>query len=240
LGPLGRFHELSIPTADIRESVEFYERLGFTQAQTGDAWRHPYGVLTDGRIVLGLHQQATREPAVTFVRPDVARHAGELERSGYQLDYRRTGADEFHEVGLRDPAGQLIIALEARTYSPPVRDSRSSLCGEFAALGLPARDFEAARQFWEPLGFVAGEERESPFAHVALVSDTLDIVLHRVRALAGPTLIFTDPDPPARIALLREAGLTPAGRPPAGLDFASAALFEAPEGTRLLLLGGEL
>ena len=26
---LGRFHEVSIQTADIRESVEFYERLGF-------------------------------------------------------------------------------------------------------------------------------------------------------------------------------------------------------------------
>jgi len=29
---LGRFHEISIQTTDIRESVEFYERLGFTQA----------------------------------------------------------------------------------------------------------------------------------------------------------------------------------------------------------------
>ena len=31
-------------TADIRASVDFYERLGFSQAQTGDTWPHPYGV----------------------------------------------------------------------------------------------------------------------------------------------------------------------------------------------------
>ena len=59
--PLGHFHELTLPTPDIRRSVEFYERLGFTQALTGDVWLHPYGVLTDGRIVVGLHQEPGRE-----------------------------------------------------------------------------------------------------------------------------------------------------------------------------------
>ena len=54
---LGRFHEISIATADIRASVEFYESLGFTQAPTTDAWSHPYGVLTDGRLFIGLHQR---------------------------------------------------------------------------------------------------------------------------------------------------------------------------------------
>ena len=55
---LGRFHEISIATADIRASVEFYESLGFTQAPTTDTWAHPYGVLTDGRLFIGLHQRA--------------------------------------------------------------------------------------------------------------------------------------------------------------------------------------
>ena len=65
-GPLGRFHELTLPTPDIRASVEFYERLGFWQAETGDAWSHPYGVVTDGRIALGLHGGAARPQALTL------------------------------------------------------------------------------------------------------------------------------------------------------------------------------
>lgn len=239
--PLGRFHELTLPTGDIRASVEFYERLGFTQAQTGDAWPHPYGVLTDGRIVLGLHQRAGLEPSVTFVRPGVAQHAAALERHGYALAYRRTGAEEFHEIGLRDPAGQSIAVLEARTYSPPAPESLAdSLCGEFAAVGLPAADLEVAKRFWEPLGFVAAGEREEPFEHLALTSDHLDLMFHRLPGLAGPTIVFGGADVARRTDRLRESGIEPARRLPAGLDPGRAALIEAPEGTRLLLIAGDL
>ena len=244
--PLGRFHELTLQTPDIRGSVEFYERLGFRQALTGDAWPHRYGVLTDGRIALGLHESPAREASVTWVRPEVASLGATLERDGYLLEYRRTGAEEFHEIGLRDPSGQLIRVLEARTYSPPVSEAMNcSLCGEFAALALPSPDFAAAKRFWEPLGFVAMEERDSPFEHLALTSDHLDLVFHRVRPLGGLALIFTpegsgESSLATRIAQLKAAGLEPRERLPAELDPAASALIESPEGTRLLLLGAEL
>jgi len=247
--PLGHFHELTLPTPDIRRSVEFYERLGFTQALTGDVWLHPYGVLTDGRIVVGLHQEPGREASLTWVRPEVAQLGAALERQGSVLEYRRTGAEEFHEIALRDPTGQLARVLEARTYSPPANDvGKRTLCGEFSAVGLRCADFEAAKRFWEPLGFVGLEERDSPFEHLALTSDHLDLVLHRVRSLGMLTLIFTPGESQesslaTRVAQLRAAGLEPAGRGgglPAELDPAMSALIEAPEGTRLLLLEAEL
>ncbi len=238
---LGRFHELSVPTADILASVEFYERLGFTQAPTRDVWPHPYGVLTDGRIVIGLHQSPARKASLTFVQPDVASRCVELERSGVQLAYRRTGAEMFHEAGFIDPSGQLIALLEARTYSPAGRrPEATSRCGYFAAVGLPAASFDAVRRFWEPLGFVAGEELEEPYPHLPLTSDHLSLAFHRPRMLAAPVLVFAEKDMAERIAYLREAGVEPRGGPPPGLDPAANALIEAPEGTLLLLLGAEL
>ncbi len=238
---LGRFHEFSVPTADILASVEFYERLGFVQAPARDVWPHPYGVLTDGRIAIGLHQSPVRPASLTFVQPDVASRCAELERGGLQLAYRRTGAESFNEAGFTDPGGQLIALLEARTYSPVGRRSEAtSRCGYFAAVGLPAADWDAARRFWEPLGFVAGEELEEPYPHVTLTSDHLDIAFHRPRMLARAALVFADDDMAARIARLREAGIEPRGAPPAGLDPSANALIEAPEGTLLLLLASEI
>ncbi len=238
---LGRFHELSVPTRDILASVEFYERLGFTQAQARDVWPHPYAVVTDGRIVIGLHQNPAREPSLTFVQPDVARRCADLERSGLRLAYRRTGAEMFHEAGFADPSGGLIVLLEARTYSPAgYRPETTSRCGYFAALGLPAADFDTARRFWEPLGFVAGEELAKPYPHLPLTSDHLSIAFHRPRTLRGPALIFAEEDMAGHIAHLRDAGVEPHGGLPAGLDPAANALLEAPEGTLLLLLSGEI
>lgn len=243
---LGQFHEWSTPSRDILASVEFYERLGFTQAATREVWPHPYAALTDGSIVIGLHQNPARAASLTFVLPGVASRCAELEQHGFEIAYRRTGADMFHEVGLVDPGGQSIVLLEARTYSPPERlPEAASHCGHHRALGLPAADFEAARRFWEPLGFVAGEELGAPYPHLRLTSDHLNLILHRPRTLPGPALIFTDDDMAGRIARLRETGIDTqrslgSRGLPAGLDPAAHALLQAPEGTLLLLLGAEI
>jgi catechol 2,3-dioxygenase-like lactoylglutathione lyase family enzyme len=237
---LGRFHEISLQTADIRESVEFYERLGFTQASTNDTWTHPYGVLTDGRVFLGLHQRHFAAPAVTFVHAGVADFANVLEARGITLETRRTSEDSFNEISFRDPDGQSVIVLEARTYSPVTRSAdETSLCGYFTELSMPSADFAAAREFWEPLGFVATEEPDAPYAHLPLTSDHLDIAFHRPRTLDRPMLVFRDANMRERLARIRALGVQETGELPRGLPPAANALIEAPEGTALLLLEGE-
>ena len=237
---LGRFHEISLATADIRESVEFYERLGFTQAATNDTWTHPYGVLTDGHIFIGLHQRRFPAPALTFVHEGVAAFAADLEGRGIELHTRRTSDDTFNEIGFTDPLGQNVMVQEARTYSPVTRRrEETSLCGDFVEFSMPSMDFTEAREFWEPLGFVATEEPDAPYAHLPLTSDHLDIAFHRPRTLDRPMLVFRDANMRERLARIRELGVKETGELPRGLPPAANALIEAPEGTPLLLLEGE-
>ena len=237
---LGRFHEISLQTADIRESVEFYERLGFTQAPTNDARPHAYGVLTDGRIFIGLHQRRFAAPALTFVHEGVAAFAAELESRGIELETRNTSEDAFNEIAFRDPDGQSIAVVEARTYSPVTRRPEdTSLCGYFTEFSMPAADFEAARIFWEPLGFVATEEPDAPYAHMPLTSDHLDLAFHRPRTLDRPMLVFREPNMRERLARIRDLGVRETGELPRGLPAAANALIESPEGIPLLLLEGE-
>jgi catechol 2,3-dioxygenase-like lactoylglutathione lyase family enzyme len=237
---LGRFHEISLQTADIRASVEFYERLGFTQAATNDAWTHPYGVLTDGRLFIGLHQRRFAAPALTFLHEGVAAFASELEARGIELETRKTSEDAFNEIGFRDPQGQSLIVLEARTYSPVTRRPQEiSLCGYFTEYSMPATDFAAAREYWEPLGFVATEQPDAPYAHLPLTSDRLDIAFHRPRTLDRPMLVFRDASMRERLTRIRALGVKENAELPRGLPPAANALIESPEGTPLLLLEGE-
>jgi catechol 2,3-dioxygenase-like lactoylglutathione lyase family enzyme len=236
---LGRFHEISIATADIRASVEFYESLGFTQAPTTDTWSHPYGVLTDGRLFIGLHQRRAPTPALTFVLPGVASQLSAVENHGVALTVCRTGDEVFNEIGFLDPFGQPVTVLEARTYSPVARAGHEvSLCGYFSEFSMPARNFETARVFWEPLGFVATEEAEDPYVHLGFTSDHLDIAFHRPRTFDVPMLVFRDSEMPARIGQLRDQGIrmSESMELPRGLDPNSNALIESPDGTLLLLL----
>jgi catechol 2,3-dioxygenase-like lactoylglutathione lyase family enzyme len=233
---LGQFHEISITTPDIRASVEFYERLGFSHCLTGDTWPHPYGVLTDGRVFLGLHQYRFPSPSVTCVRADIARHASEFTALGITLAFAKTGDDCFNEIGFRDPAGQMITILEARTWFPTERDAASTtLCGHFSEFSLPCTDFDGVAAFWEQLGFVALDIEETPWLHRPITGNGLSLALHRPRTLDQPMLVFAAADMPTRLAALAAAGIARSEELPRGLDPAHNALLFAPEGTPLLL-----
>jgi catechol 2,3-dioxygenase-like lactoylglutathione lyase family enzyme len=235
----GTFHELSIAVDDVRTAVEFYERLGFTQASTADTFAHPYGVLTDGRLFVGVHQRSGPSPVLTFVRPGIAASLAAFATAGIELTRCQTGEEVFNQIAFQDPFGHAVAVLEARTYSPvgrPLTDT--SLCGDFAELSLPAGDFAAAQAFWEPLGFVAAEESQ-PYPHLSLTSDHLDLAFHPPALSGRPLLVFRDAGMSARIAHLRELGVALSAAPAFVQANRDGALLPGPGGTPLLLLEGE-
>jgi catechol 2,3-dioxygenase-like lactoylglutathione lyase family enzyme len=231
---LGRFLEYSIPTADIRASLDFYVKLGFSQAQVGETWSHPYAVVTDGRLHLGLHQLDTAVPALTFVKPDVLGQLDALESRGVVFEYRKLGNDVFNEVGWLDPSGHLIRLIEARTFSP-AKNPRASRCGYFIEIALPVPDRELAKQYWEELGFVGLEEPDAALPHISCTSDSIDIGLYDSAQLRAPTLMFETDEFKESLARLAEVGITPSGPVPAPLRHQPAAALATPEGTPILL-----
>src|SRR3954462_8852073 len=108
---LGRFLEISIHAPDIQESLRFYERLGFVQAAVGDTWTHPYAVVTDGHLYIGLHGKLIPPIALTFVQPNVAAHVERMRASGIEFDRVSFDNEAFHEATFADPHGMRINLL---------------------------------------------------------------------------------------------------------------------------------
>lgn len=236
---LGRFLEFSIATPDIRASLDFYSKLGFSQAQVGEAWRHPYAVLTDGRICLGLHQQPAFESSTTFVKPDLLKHLSGLEQLGLRFAFRRLAGDVFNEIGWLDPSGHLIRLVEARTFSPSKRKTiDTSLCGYFLEIALPAPSPDSAKNHWEQFGFVGMDEPDALLPHVSCTSDTIDIGLYEPAHLREPTLLFEVDDFGETLQRLDAAGVVADGRVPTPLRHKHVAMLTAPEGTAILLSAG--
>ena len=235
---LGRFLEFSVETPDIPASLDFYGRLGFSQAKVGDAWDYPYAVVTDGRICVGLHQQSPATPTLTFVRPNLLRKAEELESVGIELQIRRLGDAVFNEIAFLDPNGVLIRLIEARSFSPSERKAtKTSACGYFEEIALPTRDIDGAKAFWETAGFVGMDELNAILPHVSCTSDFIDIGLYDHQHLPNPTLVFDADDIHTRLSALATAGVAAAKTLPPKLRGTPAALFIAPEGTQVLLRG---
>ena len=238
---IGRFHEFSVHAPDVLASIAFYERLGFSQVTTGEAWPYPYAVVTDGRLAIGLHQrELLQSPLPAFVLPDLSGKLAALEYLGVEIVDRRLGGDVFNEASLETPGGQVIRLLEARTFSPsPRAPGEVSRLGWFEEFALPVADVKQAERFWEKLGFAPAEEGDEPYPHVGLTSDSLNVALLQAGFLHRPALMFSDPAMSARIAALADAGIEFARRLPGNLDPSRHALLVGPEGTQLLLTTAE-
>lgn len=234
---IGRFHEVSVYAPDPAASLAFYERLGFAQVTTGEAYPYPYAAVGDGRLAIGLHgRELPQSPLLAFVLPDLRDEIRTLEHRGIDVLERRLGDDVFNEARI-EAAGQSVRLLEARTHSPaPCGPGETSLLGWFEEFALPVADMKRAEADWERLGFVPAEEGEDPYPHIALTSDSLNVALLRAGSLRTPALVFTDADMPARIAKLAGSGFEFARRLPGQLDASRHALLVAPEGTQLLLM----
>ena len=233
----GRFLELAIGTADILSSVQFYERLGFEPLSTGDAWPHRYGVLSDGRIHLGLHECALPSPAPCFVLPGLEAAQAQLRAAGMTPEHTQFSPDALHHLRLRDPGANPVMLQEARTFSPaPPPRGAGSVCGYFLHLSLPQPDFSRSHAFWERGGFIALPEEDEPYSHLPLTSDRLDLAFHHRRSFDAPLLVFECADLEAATARLAELGVTLSADRPRGVDGDHSVMLEAPEGTILLLV----
>ena len=220
---IGRFLEFSVPAPDVAASLDFYLRLGFSEVRVNDIRPRGYTAVTDGQIVIGLHSLGLDEPALTFVRPDLARHALALANAGADIEFQRLGDDQFNEAGLRTADGQLLLLLEAPTFSATDFDIAPSLIGRCTELVLSCATAGETSSFFETAGFLGteGDQDET----VRLAAPGLSIAL-RPEARRGATLCF---EPPGDWhAQLEMRGISAR---PAGHDY----LLITPEGTRLLL-----
>jgi hypothetical protein len=233
---LGRFLEISVHAPVVRDAVAFYERLGLTQAVTNDIWPLHYGVLTDGRVALGIHAYDFPSPSLTWVRPGLAAHLSEYIDAGIEFEFQKTGEEVFNEVGFRDPDGQMATILEARTYSPPSIPLTPPLIGYFREYRYPVRSTAASAAFWEPLGFVAMREDEDPETEspVVLTSDGIDLSVYRA-APQPPQFVFDSTDLQAAEGLLEQRGFGPR-RTRDAITGRDGLEVTAPEGSRLLVL----
>ena len=166
MSTIGRFLEFGVRCDDVLESLRFYKLLGFTELDSADVFPHKYAVVSDGELHIGLHDSEFDAPAITFVQPDLAKHARSMTDHGYDFTHLRLDEDVFNELSFRDRDGHSVIMVEARTFHMNEDAENDSLCGNWFELTLPVRDTVRAAQFWAPIAPTLLDMREEPTVHM--------------------------------------------------------------------------
>lgn len=230
MSTIGRFLEFSVRTPDILESLHFYKTLGFAELEIGDVWSHKYAVISDGELNIGLHDRAFDAPAISFMQPDLAKHARSMADHGFDFDFMRLDDDVFNELGFADRDGHFIRMQEARTFHASEEAENDSQCGSWFELTLPVRDALRAAQFWAPIAPTLLEMREEPTVHMRFEADGIPLGLSESIAVRAPSLCFKCSDRHGLMGILEQHGLDFEKFP--GFEGAFVAI-NAPEGTTL-------
>lgn len=230
MSTIGHFLEFSARTDDILESLLFYKTLGFAELDIGDVWAHKYAVVSDGELNIGLHERDFDAPALTFVQPDLAKHAISMADHGFDFSFMQLGEDAFNELRFADRDGHMVTMLEARTFHASEEAEKDSICGSWFELTLPVRDALRAAQFWAPIAPTVLEVREEPTMHMRFDADGAALGLSESIALKAPSLCFKCPDRHGLMGHLEHHGMDFEKFP--GFEGAFVAIT-APEGTIL-------
>lgn len=230
MNAIGYFLEISVRTTDILESLHFYKTLGFAELEIGDVWSHKYAVVSDGELNIGLHDREFDAPAITFVQPDLAKHARSMTDHGFKFSFMQLDEDVFNEIGFADRDGHMVTMLEARTFHASTDVDRDSVCGSWIELTLPVRDALRAAQFWAPIAPTMLDMREEPTTHMRFDAGGAPLGLSESIAVKAPSLSFKCPDRHGLMGLLEQNGMDFEKFP--GFEGAFVAI-NAPEGTVL-------
>ena len=134
---LGQFHEISVSTDNLAESLQFYELMGFTKNQVGPVWPHPYSVVSLGSLVIGLHEYRFPSPSITCVHQDIEGALESYRDAGAVIAFAKTDSGQFKEFGFRDPAGHMVTLLERVTHHANALDPNVAPSGDLPDSASP-------------------------------------------------------------------------------------------------------
>jgi catechol 2,3-dioxygenase-like lactoylglutathione lyase family enzyme len=221
-----KFLELKITTDAIVEALGELTDLGFTAVAVNDVYPHPYAVVSDGQTYIGLHEREPGPARLCFIRPELASYVRALRRQRIALEYSHLADDEFHELGFRDPSGQAVTLVEARTFSRGEGSAPGrSVCGRFVEYSLGTNDLQASAAFWSRLGFETIAAGDSPQPWTRLSGCGAIIGLHEAPGLRLG-LCFAAEQLDARLEFLRAKGFDArAGAPVAARNQPAGTVF---------------
>jgi predicted lactoylglutathione lyase len=215
---LGTFAELSLSVKDVVAAQKYYESLGFKSAKAATA-EYPTAAVTDGSVVLALHQVEFKSPTITYFGSNVAECLRALQENNIDAKVLKRENGKAAEVEFTDMNGQRFVlkaqapmqrdgvSFEMMTPAGPTgKDKHFSKCGMFGEFSIAVKDRAASAAFWQKLGFQNMHESDAPYPW-GIYSDGVTVLgIHQTTEFKDVALSFFAKDSKERIAALKKEG----------------------------------
>lgn len=239
---LGDAFEIVVTTPDVRQSLPFYEKLGY-QKLTETAAPTPRILLTDGLMLLSLREGSEWKGSLTYYAENVAEKVASLEKSGVRFDDRQETGGKITTATLVDPNGlEVNLVQAARSEVPTPPGKPISRLGQFGELSIETEDVAKSLEFWLKLGFEPTEYMPAqPDSWASIADGLLMLGIYRKghcpHIIRTPSITYFNADAAERIRTLKQEGMTFVHELPGENGEVGHAIAEAPEGQLIFLFG---
>ncbi|WP_161622675.1 hypothetical protein [Cesiribacter andamanensis] len=192
-------------------------------------------VFTDGRLHLQLSPaDRWRESLLLFTEQSLDSLAAELQQTGLQT------AVQDNKVRVVAPGGLAVYWLHLHDYDIPLPDEAvESRCGSFYELSLEVADLQAARMFWQTLGFKKTMPEGDSSSWLSMSSPLLTIGLYKEGSCPhpfhSPAVTFFNADAAERLQQLRRQGIALAHSLPEDSAEPEEGILASPDGHHFFL-----
>jgi len=215
---LGQFVEFDLAVKDVAVSKKFYESLGFKNTPAAPA-DHPVAALTDGNVVLALHQAQFASPTITYYGANVPECLSTLQANNVVVNILQKENGKPAAIEFTDPNGQRFVlksqapaARPGGTFElmtpagPQSAEKHYAKIGMFGEFSIAVKDRAASAAFWQKFGFKKFHESNSPYPW-GIYSDGVTVLgLHQTTEFKEPALSFFSKDSKERIIALKKEG----------------------------------
>lgn len=216
----GSFVEFDLAVKDVQVAQAFYESLGFKAVAAAKA-DHPVAAVTDGNVVLALHQAEFASPTITYYGADLAAGMNRLQENGVAATVLKKKNGAATEVEFTGPGGQRVLLKSEAPVARPVvgfemmtaegsqgTAKHYSKIGIFGEFSIAVKERATAAAFWQKLGFQKMYESDIPYPW-GIYSDSVTVLgLHQTTEFKETALSFFSKDSQDRILKLKGEGFT--------------------------------
>jgi len=151
---LGYAFEIVVTVPELRQSLQFYEELGYKQLTDTTSPTQHDALLTDGMILLSLRVGSAWKSILTYFAENVAEKVDGFERLGVSFDEKHKTGGKVTGATVTDPNGLQVDLIQATPSQVPKTPGKPiSKAGQFGELSIETEDVRTSLNFWTKLGF---------------------------------------------------------------------------------------
>ncbi len=216
---LGERSQIAIGTADLKKSIELYNKLGF-KVVAQNSQPNNWAQISDDTVIILLNEDSLKYIGLIYFNPKLNDMIGEIESAGATIVNKTETDDGVQQAIFQSPDGFAfsVVNHDASKMHNPVKDTLATFdqgllhdpsqypnekIGIFGELCYPVKNLDESINFWGKLGFEVKSKNSIPYPWGILYDGQNILGLHQTDDFASPAITYFAPDMADRVKSLK-------------------------------------